>query len=150
MNNAADNSLADALASMLDIDSTVGRPWDARDLGAVLRHQLAAPLPPGTAAAPIETFDQLLHHGSPPVALLESVKDFSKAARQDPEAGLPKEVAAVVYFAAIVVARRRCGARISKLSDGELRAGIDWALAQAWMDPVTRGLFADAPYGSST
>jgi hypothetical protein len=56
---------------------------------------------------------------------------------------MPKEIAAVLYFAAIVVALRRCGARITRLSDGELRAGVEWVLAQPWIDPATRALFAE-------
>jgi hypothetical protein len=126
---------------MLDLDTSIGGPWDAQELGAVLRHQLAAPLPPVAGPAPVDTFDQLLRHPSPPLTLLESVKDFAKAARQNPAAGLPEEVAAVIYFAAIVVANRRCGVRISRLSDEELRSGVEWVLAQPWIAADIRVLF---------
>lgn len=154
---AADNSEPGSLASMLEVGWETGRPWGEGDLAAVLRHQFAAPVgcdlgPAGADAsadrrAGIRTFGDLLHHPAPPVELLVLAKDFAKASRADPHAPLPKEIAAVLYFAAIVVARRRCGARISQLSPEELRAGVDWVLAQPWVDAATRGLFGSAGTG---
>lgn len=149
--SAADNSGPAGLASMLEVDWAGGRLWEEQDLAAVLRHQLASPRPGGgghaldasTGEVPtrLETFGQLLNAPSPPVALLVAAKDFAKAARMDPHATLPKEIAAVLYFAAIVVARRRCGTMISRLSQEELRAGVEWVIAQPWVDPATRDLF---------
>ena len=156
--NVADNSEPGALASMLEVDWAAGPLWGQQELAAVLRHQLAAPLrvdlgdgaacaaePVGGAAAtpPVrpETFYDLLHHPTPPVELLTRAKDFAKACRTDPRSALPKEVAAVIYFVAIAVARRRCGATITRLSPEELRAGIEWVLGQAWVDRTTRRLF---------
>jgi hypothetical protein len=153
---AADNSEPGSLASMLEVGWEAGPTWGERDLAAVLQHQLAAPVvcdlgPAGAdAAAPpagIRTFGDLLHHPAPPVELLVLAKDFAKASLADPHAALPKEVAAVLYFAAIVVARRRCGARISQLSPEELRAGAEWVMAQPWVDPATRRLFESAGTG---
>ena len=148
MHNAADNSAPEALASMLEVERAAGRVWGEQDLAAILRHQLASPLPPPpvggpeTGAAPggARTFGELLHHPSPPVELLVAVKDFAKASRTDPDAALPSEVAAVIYFAAIAVARRQCGRIISGLSEGELAAGLQWVRAQQWVDPATRAL----------
>ena len=147
MHNAADNSAPDALASMLEVERAAGRVWGEQDLAAILRHQLASPLPPPgggseSAAAPggARTFGELLHHPSPRVESLVAVKDFAKASRADPDAALPGEVAAVVYFAAIAVARRQCGRIISGLSEGELAAGLQWVRAQDWVDPATRAL----------
>src|SRR3712207_756951 len=133
---AADDCPPGALASMLEVDWAAGPTWGEQDLAAMLRHQMAAPLPAvgrrpgdessGDCSGSIQTFGQLLHHPSPPVALLAAVKDFAKACRADPHAALPKEIAAVLYFAAIVVARRRCGLMVSRLSAEELRAGVEW------------------------
>ena len=145
--DAADNSEPGALASMLEAAWPDGRLWGERELAAVLRHQLAAPLhfdrgetrdTPAAATPGISTFQDLLHHAAPPVELLSLAKDFAKATRQEPDAALPKEIAAVLYFASIVVARRRCGRTITGLSPEDLRAGVDWVLAQAWVDPATR------------
>ena len=143
--NLADNSRADALASMLEVDWAAGRPWEERELAAVLRHQLAAPLHVDLRTRgdeTVATFYDLLHHPTPPIELLALAKDFAKACRADPDSPLPREVAAVIYFGAIAVARRRCGTLITQLSPEELRAGVEWVLAQPWVDPATRELFA--------
>ena len=147
---AADNSEPGSLASMLEVGWEAGPTWGERDLAAVLQHQLAAPVvcdlgPAGADAtadprAGIRTFGDLLHHPAPPVELLVLAKDFAKASRADPHAALPQEIAAVLYFAAIIVARR-CGVRISQLSPEEIGAGAEWALAQPWVDPATRSVF---------
>jgi hypothetical protein len=152
------------LAEMLALDGArPGRVWRADELSAVLRHQLDAPLefdlgdlseeyaqlaPPGDAGSLHwrVSFGELLHHARPPLVLLERAKRFAKACRNHPEGPLPVEVATVLYFACIVVARLRCdgGARISALDDATLVDGMRWALAQEWLDERTRELFAGA------
>jgi hypothetical protein len=149
------------LAEMLALDGArPGRVWRAEELSAVLRHQLDAPLefdlgdlseeyaqlaPPGETGSLHwrVTFGQLLHHARPPLPLVERAKRFAKACRNHPDGPLPVEVATVLYFALIVVARLRCdGApRISALDDAALVAGVQWALAQEWLDERTRALF---------
>jgi len=155
---AVDNSEPGALAEMLAVDAATMRLWESEELAAMLRHQLAAPLEldlsdMGTASvedvarlsqAPersIRTFGDLLSHPAPPVGLLIFVKDFAKANRQDPDSALPKEIAAVLYFASILVAQQRCERRISKLDEEKVRAGAKWVLEQPWVDPTTRKLF---------
>jgi hypothetical protein len=149
------------LAEMLALDGArPGRVWRADDLAAVLRHQLDAPLefdlgdlseeyanlaPPGEPGSLHwrVTFGQLLHHARPPLPLVERAKRFAKACRNHPDGPLPVEVATVLYFACIVVARLRCdgGPRISALDDPALVEGLCWALAQPWLDQRTRELF---------
>jgi hypothetical protein len=152
MSHAANNSSPLALSSMLELDCSARRLWREEDLAGVLLHQLAATLPGGhepasprahvaDPAGSIRTFGDLLRHPSPPVELLVAAKDFAKASRADPDAALPREIAAALYFAAIVVARNRCGRTISRLSAEELRSAIDWARAQPWIDAATRQLF---------
>ena len=80
----------------------------------------------------------------PPLELLELVKDFAKANADHPENGLPKEIAAVLYYGCIAAALVRLKARISKLSDAELRRGLGWAVEQPWVDEETRQLLARA------
>ena len=152
---------ASALASMFDAGRSVARPWEGGDLAAVLRHQLAAPLAvdlcaPGRASAervarlitaadpPLRTFYDLLSHPAPPVELLELTKRLAKRARADRASALPEEVAAFLYFASIHTALKRVGARISTLDDRQLRDGIEWVLAQPWLDPSARALFDDS------
>jgi hypothetical protein len=155
---ADDSSQPGALAALMALDGAAGRLWEPGELSAILRHQLAAPLemdlamaglttaekvspasaPPGD---PIRSFGDLLHHRDPPIELLVLVKDFAKAARQDPSVGLPGEVAGILYFASIVVARRRWAKRITRLDDEEVEDGVRWALAEPWVDEATRSLF---------
>ena len=145
------------LAAFLEIDPGVGRPWRQNELAAIFQHQLAAPvqldladghagddpvLPP--AYAEIRTFDQLFHHPDPPIELLKSVKEFAKANRNHPASALPGEIATVLYYASILVARLRCGVGISALSDDELRTGLEWALAQPWVDERLKSLLRNA------
>jgi hypothetical protein len=161
MNRAADNARPDSLAALLAVGAAGDRVWEPGELSAVLRHQMAAPLEadvavlgPGTAervralcaaaGGRLETFGDLFHHRAPPLELLVLVKHLAKAARDDPQLLLPKEVAAVLYFAAIAVAETRCGARITRLGEREVRAGVRWALALPWLDPATGALFEGA------
>ncbi len=94
------------------------------------------------AAAPSQSFADLLHQPSPALALLEAVKDFAKSNAGHADSGLPKEVAGILYYACIAVALVRLGKRISVLSDDELRRGLGWAVTQPWVDEETRRLLA--------
>jgi len=123
--------------------------WQPEEMGGVLRHQLSAPLeaelgPVGPPTMPGMTFGELLHDPHPPVELLRQVKRFAKACTLVRDGPLPPEVAKVLYFGAIVVARLRCGARISELNDEALTKGMEWARAQKWVDPQTRSIFDEA------
>ncbi len=90
------------------------------------------------------SFADLLTAPAPPLGLLRLVKEFGKRCDADPDRPLPPEVASVLYFAAIAAAYVRHGARITALGDDALRAGVDWALAQPWLDGRLRPLFAEA------
>jgi hypothetical protein len=56
---------------------------------------------------------------------------------------LPPEVATLLYYAAILVARRRHGQRITQLDDNSLRSGVEWSLQQPWVDQRTKSLFQE-------
>ena len=142
------------LAGLLQVEDEA--LWTARDLAAILAHQLAAPLEtdlgrreaisPGRRDAPdvwpaIRTFGELFDHPSPPVELLERTKRFAKTARSQPDGPLPDEVATVLYLAAIATARRKCGRSISQLDEAALRHALEWALAQPWLAASLRELF---------
>lgn len=149
------------LAELMQIDDRT--LWSAEELGAILQHQLDAPLEadfsrlrqserveraPGQAAGArfalpatpalspgISTFRQLFEHPNPPIELLELTKRFAKSCRSRPDAPVPDEVATVLYLAAIAAARLKGGASISRLDDAALRPALDWALEQPWLDP---------------
>jgi hypothetical protein len=142
-----------------------GAVWDPSELGAVLQHQLAAPVefapleppappaepaksspPPAPAAAPpgIRSFGELLCHPRPPLPLLVQLKEFAKVNRGHPQSALPEPLCAVLYFAAIAAARVRLGADITKMDRADLQAGLQWCLHLDWLDSATRELLIQA------
>jgi hypothetical protein len=154
-------SRAKSLARMMDIDGGNKEVWMPNDLKAILDHQLSAAVEVDLATVdasltgqirtlaegavpPIKTFRDLLTHRKPPLELLEWTKRFAKRCRSCPDSPLPDEVATVLYFLAIVVARATCGVRISGLDDQALGYGLQWALAQSWLDADSRRLFQEA------
>lgn len=153
---------ARALTPMMDLEGGGdARLWRPEELGAIFRHQLAAPLefdfsflgaerPPSLDAAketegpPILSFGDLLRHLRPPIELLESTKEFARRCRSRPEAPLPDEIATMLYILSIVAALARCGQRITKLDDTALGESLDWALSQPWLDLPMRDLLREA------
>ena len=148
------------LASLMDLDPAVDRAWSPDELGAVLRHQLAAPLLVDLSSlrrntvAKVKTlaeaqglvlksFGDLLRHPHPPVELLEITHRFAKACTLGRTGPLPRDIATMLYYAAIVAAMSRCGRRISRLADSEIRLGIQWALSRPWIEESLRGLFEE-------
>jgi hypothetical protein len=129
-----------------------GDPWYAVDLGAVLRHQLDAPLAAigqgAVAAAPggPATFGSVLTHPSPPVDLLRRVKEWAKVGMpwKGEDAEVPREVCGVLYFAANAAAVARLGERIGALGDGTLANGARWALTRPWLDQRLTSVFREA------
>lgn len=148
------SSDARSLSRMMDPQPGGGRLWEPDELGAILAHQLSAPLEcdlghldgglaerlQGAAGPPMRTFAELLDHPHPPVELLELTKRFAKACRSDPQGPLPDEIATVLYFLSIAAALARCGRRITKMDDSSLRYSLDWALGLPWLDDSSRRL----------
>ena len=148
------------LARLIDLSAARSQVWKPEELGAVLGHQLSAPVEfdlggldqgmprkLGTLASAegllLKSFDDLLHHPNPPVELLELTKEFAKSHKNHPDSPLPWEVATLLYFGSIVVAMMRCNTRITELDDGALRSGVAWAIEQPWVDQRTRSLFEE-------
>lgn len=76
--------------------------------------------------------------------MLRLVKEYAKMNRSKADSPLPSEVAGVLYFLSIAVARVRCGMRISHLSDRQLGEGVAWAQEREWVDPGTKELLREA------
>jgi hypothetical protein len=149
------------LATLMSAGAEDGRLWRSDELGAIFRHQLAAPMlidlggfDPGTAARLktlsaaqsllLKSFSDLFHHPSPPLELLRLTKDFAKANMDHAESMLPRQVAAALYYASIAAALVRLDTRISQLKDAELREGLLWAQGESWIDSETKQLLDQA------
>lgn len=154
-------SRAKELAALMTTGEERGRLWRADELAAIFQHQMSAPMlvdlgsfDPRTATQLrnlsdaqgllLKSFADLFHHPVPVIELLELVKDFAKSNLDHPESGLPSEIAATLYYTSIAAALVRLNARISKLSDADLRHGLRWTLEQSWLDDQTRELLAQA------
>lgn len=128
--------------------------WSERDLGAILIHQLDAPLESDLslvflnihdAIRPVSdlTFGGILQHPHPPRAALALIKDFAKYLHRKEDADYPEQVATVLYYASIAAATRS-GIRITSLSTDKISEGCQWALKRTWLTPDLRQLFANA------
>ena len=121
------------LAAPVHLDLGNFAPGDARRLQTLS----------GSQGLLLKSFSDLLHHPQPPLELLEMVKQFAKTSRSHPDSPLPREIATLLYYAAIVVAMTRCGRRITNLDDQGLKEGIGWVLSQTWVDEPTKDIFKE-------
>ncbi len=148
------------LAPFMVLGSDNDSLWNADELAAIFRHQLASRIQFPfvdlgdqsaesiqaicSAADPeIETFSDLFVHPKPPLEVLRMTKDYAKACRAKGESPIPAEVATMLYVLSILVARTTWGQRITELNDQELRRIADWAVRQSWIGvPIRRLLDA--------
>ena len=150
-----------SLAALMAEGAERARLWRADELGAIFRHQLSAPILVdlgGFDAANaarlkmiteaqnllLKSFSDLLLHATPPIELLRLAKDFAKANMDHPDGSLPREVAAVLYYASISAALLRLDERISQLKDAELERGLRWAKDQTWVNQQIQQLLGAA------
>lgn len=150
-----------SLAALMEGSAERGRLWRPDELGAIFRHQMAAPIvvdlggfDSGTAARLrklgeaqsllLKSFSDLFLHPAPPLELLEMTKNFAKANMDHPESALPNEVATTLYYTTIAAALARLDIRISRLPDAELRRGLLWTREQPWLDEPTKSLLLQA------
>lgn len=141
---------SNSLAGLMKFSDASQADWSPAELGAILRHQLSAPLeydlrtiaPGGQRAidqmtAAISTgprpknFADLIAHPNPPLDLLTLMKDFSRAGREN--GTLPPEVGTSLYYVAILLAQFRCNTRITQLDDAALRKGLQWTASLPWL-----------------
>jgi hypothetical protein len=150
------------LSALLGVSADGGeRLWNDDELGAILRHQFAASIqadltrldrkPTGkvhnvavSPGLPVKSFGDLLSHPNPPIELLKAAKDFAKFCRLSPHGAIPREIAAVLYFASLAAALVRCRCRITSLSDKTSAEGFRWVQTRPWVDAATRALTEEA------
>jgi hypothetical protein len=146
------------LARMMELEAGAPMEWRPEELGAILRHQLSAPilfdleaLDPELASKAsalggpnrqfLRTFKDLFHSPQVPLELLVLSKDFAKASLTHPDSPIPKAIAEVIYFASIAVALIQHGQRISRLDDDMMLRCFDRMIVRPWLDEETRALF---------
>ena len=152
------------MAELMTPDASKLPGWGDDDLAAMLRHQLQAPLQFDLTASETvtdagwttttttltncpRTFGELFSHAEPPLELLKLVKDYAKIVETALNNPLPKEISMVLYFTSILLAKVRCGKRISSVSDDKIRQGGQWIIAQAWVDDRLRDVVRAALRG---
>lgn len=143
MSDLRHNPLLDSLAPKAPL-------WQAAELAAILRHQLAARLEPELARWTPELlrdlrgsiecalrltkpFAEVLHDPETPSELLEAIKQTGKSIATQSEVGVPREVGKMLYFLAIAAAELK-GRSISQLSKEQLHEGLTWAAGVNWID----------------
>jgi hypothetical protein len=164
------NSDPHQLASLLDVEAVAGdvsKAWLPEELASILRHQLAVPLAEDLGERVIaldeqlgssgkyhglasKTFGELLREPAPPIEALHLLKQFAKDGRAQRGALLPPEVATVLYYASIVLARDRCTARITRLDDSAIAEGRRWIIAQPWVADEIKALVRDGVQHAAT
>ena len=141
----------------LQVESEETATWSDQDLAGLLRHQLGLPLaslalltsaaePPSDFASEVSTpppLSDLFTAATPCLEALRQIKDICKTAPQTEAGLLPKEVATVLYYAAIAAAYLRAGELISSSSREVIADGLFRVLAIPWCNPELRRLFAE-------
>ena len=149
---------SEQLAKIMNLDEATPCEWREQDLAAMLRHQLAAPLEfdlsrvemkgaeakkrgttlTGAVRERIKSFEDLLFHREPPLALLKLSKEFFKRRLQECKKDSAEwNVAYLLYLLSILAVGNRAS-KISSLTPSDLRKGMKWALERRWMNEKTR------------
>ena len=127
-------ALGTALDATLLIDEGGLAPDLTRDLLAALR------MADGNTAR----LRDILHQPKPSLAALQWIKRATRAAVDNPDCMIPREVGTALYFLAIAVALTEHGARLSKRGDEALCRGLEWSVAQPWIDDDSKARIAAA------
>jgi len=149
------------LAKILEQNQEDAALWGAGEMNAMWKHQLQAPLEDDLRTVSsaklsalrhdLETqgfleksFENLLHHSKPPLALLKAIKDFAKQTFKNAEDAQFKEIAAALYYATYAVGLLCHNQRLGGMKRRELVGGFDWALGRTWIDEATKNAISQA------
>ena len=133
-------NLSDALSELIAFDAQGRAIWPAKELAAKLEEPLIT-LGGELRSPEIQTVRELLEHPDRPIELLRAVKDLSK---RSPGDLFPPEMALLLYYGSIAAAMVRCGQRITKLRDEDLRNGFTWVIKEPWVGESVCELFRQA------
>ncbi len=132
------SNLSDALSELIAFDAQGRAIWPAKELAGKLEEPLGELDEDLNCSNEIQTVRELLEHPNPPIELLIRVKDLSKRRPRDL---FPPEMALLLYYGSIAAAMVRCGKRITKLRDEDLRNGFSWAVKEQWVPETICELF---------
>lgn len=127
-------NLSDALSELIAFDAQGRAIWPAKELEAMLDRPLEGFASGGSVR-------ELLESPTPDPEILIAAKDFAK---RRPRNLFPPEMALLLYYGSIAAAIVRCGQRITKLRDDDLRNGFTWAIKQPWVPQSICELFRQA------
>ncbi len=132
------SNLSDALSELIAFDAQGRAIWPAKELEGMLDRPLGNLGPEFANYKEIASVRELLESQNPPMALLTAVKALAK---RRPKNVFPPEMALLLYYGSIAAAMVRCGQRISKLRDDDLRNGFSWAIKEQWVPETVCDLF---------
>jgi hypothetical protein len=115
--------------------------WNDSDLEAILLHQLRTPV---GVAGTTGTFEEHLLAEIGDAQILQSIKSFCKASRDDFASGIPGDVCHVLYYAAIAAAQVHAANRLTRLDDASLATGLRWAMGRIWVPQQLKDLLHKA------
>ncbi len=135
------------LAKLIDLNPSRTKVWNDSEFEAILKHQLGVKILSDLMNSPFardaglpeappladSTFGEALTGNSPCIEVLALIKDFGKAHWHSKNSGLPKEIAMVLYYAAIASALNHGHGLITKLPPESLLKGFQWAMEQEWV-----------------
>ena len=133
--------LSGALSELIAFDAQGRAVWPAKELEGMLGRavgELGGDFPIHNE---IRSVLELLEHPDPPMEMLVGMKSLAKLR---PRQLFPPEIALLLYHGSIAAALVRCGKRISKLPDEDLRRGFTWAIKQPWVPESVCRLFREA------
>jgi hypothetical protein len=145
-----DESNPSLLARLLGLDGEPSSVWESEELQGLLNHLLTMPLGealPGiqfsSVSGPPPTLSGLFTDPSPPLALLQSVKEWSRRLTRSIDPPLPTDVVSLFYFASIVTGHLRHDQWISKLDPAMIDQGIAMLVVQPWVGEPFQSLFRE-------
>jgi hypothetical protein len=118
--------MSDALSELIAFDAQGRAIWPAKELEAMLGRQVGEFLDNEQSGSVRELLESL----HPPIEILVELKNVAK---RRPRNLIPPEMALLLYYGSIAAAMVRCGKRITKLRDEDLRNGFTWAIKQPWV-----------------
>ncbi len=142
------------LARIMAVGEDSPVDWRPEEMGAILRHQLDAPLAVDleaanpdlakrlrevTAARPgseLQTFADVFGHTHVPVQYLEIIAAFAQNQMDNRSAVIPREIARVLFDACLALALTFHGRRLSAMPKESLTREFEQTLALPWIGDV--------------